>query len=200
MRKQTRPPEPQVLRDNAVHWNADWAAKVAANPGTSFYWHEHRRQSVRGLILPVLREMNQGHCSFCDCYPLEDRSKEPIEHFKPKKRYPEVAFTWANLYYTCEFCQGAKREKWDDSLLRPDDPDYSCDRYFDFDHTNGAMRANPAAEAPDQRRADVTIALYDLDNPARRRQRRLALEDRRENPGKNIDLCSYRSYIEAETA
>lgn len=198
MRKQKRPPEPDVLKNNAATWNQEWVAKLAKTPGASFSWHQREGISVRDRFLPLLREMNQGHCSFCDGYPMEGSSKEPVEHFKPKNGdgFPEEAFTWGNLYYACEYCQSSKLQDWDDKLLRPDSNDYSCARYFDFDSTNGVMRANPAAEAPDQDRASTTIRLYGLDDPVRQRRRREELRKWQRSTEKEIDLWPYRDFLE----
>ena len=63
MRKQIRPPEPQVLQEHAAKWNAEWSRKVRVEMKSSkhFNWRQRNKQSVRDLILPALRSMNQEH-------------------------------------------------------------------------------------------------------------------------------------------
>lgn len=194
MRKQTRPPEPDVLQNNATSWNQDWEQKKASGSKTAFSWHESR-----DAIVDALKDLNQEHCCFCDCFPMADRSNEPIEHFRPKSRFPAEAFTWANLYYICEACNTAKHEQWEDGLLRPDGIDYRFDRYFEFDYTNGAILPNSLATSEEQSRAEVTIRLYDLDHLENRRYRQLELRKWNQSKvdGRIIDEWGYRDYLEA---
>jgi len=198
VRKQIRSEEPQVLKKNADKWNSRWRDLRAKNPSAKFSWYQHQGRSLRDWILPHLREMNQSHCSFCDSFPIEATSNEPIEHFRPKSHpeFAEQAYSWANLYYCCEKCQSSKREKWNEHLLRPDDFEYSFSRYFVYDFTTGQISPNPKATPLDQRRAAVTIELYGLDNASRRRLRRLALKHWGDSKQPDALEFPYRDYIE----
>ncbi|MBK7937438.1 MAG: hypothetical protein IPJ82_10265 [Lewinellaceae bacterium] len=51
-------------------------------------------------------------------------------------------------------------EQFDDALLRPDEPDYSFERYFICNFSTGEIEVNPAASEIDQQRADVSIRLF----------------------------------------
>ena len=179
MRPQVRPSEPEVLKANSQTWNDQWVKLKTGNPSASFSWYRIENPSARDLILPALREMNQRHCSFCDSFPLE-RQGEPIEHFRPKSdpRFLHLAYTWTNLYYCCHGCNGAKREQWndDDRLISPDEFDYSFQRFFAFDFVGGRLLVNPVGNEADQRRATVTIDIFQLNQPALCRLRRDALE------------------------
>src|SRR5205814_1060534 len=116
--------------------------------------------------------------SFCDGFPVDDVSVDTIEHFRPKcfGQFPQLAYTWTNLYYCCSSCQSHKGEKWDDELIAPDLPEYAFNRYFEFDFTTGAIRPSSTAGETEQRQAKATIQTYGLDTTARRRYRRLALK------------------------
>jgi uncharacterized protein (TIGR02646 family) len=142
--------------------------------------------------------MTQGHCAFCDCFPLDDRSKEPIEHFKPKSdpRFYADAYAWDNLYYCCDCCQSTKGERWDDRLLRPDAADYSFERYFLFDYTTGEIKANWLAGAADQARASATIEHYGLDLPEKRRSRCLELRKWQRSSERDLDEWAYRDFLD----
>lgn len=167
MRKQTRPEVPEMLVLHSQRWTEQWVSLRQRNPAATFNWYPVDALTVRQWVLPDLHKMTQGHCAFCDTYPLDDRSKTPIEHFRPKT-HPEflhLADEWSNLYYCCDLCQATKREQWDHVLLCPDANDYSFDRYFMFDFTNGRLLPNEIASENDQRRAEVTIRLYGLDLP-----------------------------------
>ncbi|MCY2990498.1 MAG: TIGR02646 family protein [Planctomycetota bacterium] len=198
MRKQTRPPIPPILVQHGEQWARQWAALRARNPKAAFQWYQADGRSARDHLLSHLRSMTQSHCAFCDSFPLDDRSSEPIEHFKPKSDPPFYAdaYRWENLYYCCELCQGTKREQWDERLLRPDASDYSFESYFVFDYTTGEIKPNPVVSAQDQARAKVTIQLYGLDLPSRRQSRRLELRRCQRGGSGSIDEWAYRDFLE----
>ena len=35
-----------------------------------------------------------------------------IDHFRPRKKFPGLISTYANLYYACRWCNGDKSETW----------------------------------------------------------------------------------------
>lgn len=201
MKKQTRPVEPQVLQDNSAKWNAQWSALRAKNPSAGFSWYQLDGRSVRDWILPVLREMNQGHCSFCDAYPLEASTNEPIEHFRPKSRpeFHDLAYTWHNLFYSCNFCQSHKRETWNDLLIAPDADDYEFHDYFIFDFTTGAMSENPRESQETQARARCTIELYGLDSDSRRRFRLIELIKWTKSVDREDNVWAYRDFVNSQS-
>ena len=143
--------------------------------------------------------MNQGHCSFCDAFPLMGSSKEPIEHFQPKSdpRFHELAYVWSNLYYSCDCCQSHKGEHFEDGLLQPDAPEYECLHYFEFDFTTGEMRPRSKAGDADRQRAEVTIRLYGLNESDRPKRRREVLRDWQRKNIPEIDRASDRDFLEA---
>jgi uncharacterized protein (TIGR02646 family) len=198
MRKQTRPPIPDILQKHGERWTRQWIELRAKNASAAFHWYQVEGKSAREWLLPQLKVMPQGHCAFCDCFPLDDRSQEPIEHFKPKTdpRFYAEAYAWDNLYYCCDCCQSSKGEQWDDRLLRPDAEDYSFSRYFMFDYTTGEIKANCLANAPDQTRATVTIELYGLDLAAKRRSRCLELRKWQRSSERDLDLWAYRDFLD----
>ena len=140
---------------------------------TSEGWPGFRGQTVNKVLFPLLCRQTQDHCSFCDGHPMTDAmTNETIEHFQPKSgphARPELRLSWENLYACCSGCQTAKREKWDDALLRPDAPDYSFRRYFSCEFTTGRIVPRRRAPAEDRRKAQVTIDLYDLNRYAGQR-------------------------------
>ncbi len=150
--------------------------------------------------------MNQGHCSFCDAFPLIGSSKEPIEHFRPKSdpQFRHLAYAWSNLYYSCECCQSHKGERWDDTheLVSPDAADYECFSYFEFDFLTGEMRPNSKASDLKQARAQTTIEHYGLDHQDRRDRRQRVLREwqRLHETQRQIDSESDRDFLEAAPA
>ena len=201
MKKQLRPEVPQILKDNSGKWNQQWAARRASNSSATFSWYQWEGISVRDWILPILRDMNQEHCSFCDSFPLFASTNEPIEHFRPKSNplFYDQAFTWSNLYYSCPLCQSCKGEKWDDGLLAPDVDEYVLHDYFVFDFTTGGISPNPSASLSHQERARCTIELYGLDLAVRRRSRLLEARKWQKTGEQDIDDWAYRDFLTGAT-
>jgi uncharacterized protein (TIGR02646 family) len=173
LRRFSRTDAPPIISQNADRLKLQWLALKEKSVNPKFNWYRINGVSTREHLLPLLREMTASHCSFCDGFPLEGHSNEPIEHFRPKSKFPELAFTWENLYYCCEKCQSTKLEKWDESLIAPDENGYDFFHFFEFDWTNGAIRPNSLANELTKCRAQVTINLYGLDTPTRRKYRML---------------------------
>ena len=175
MRKFARLPAPEVLVQNGEKWGQEWEQRHAQNPLAQFIWHTVNKQDVKELVLPALQEQTQGHCSFCDAYPVSPPSNPTIEHFRPKSKFPQIAYKWENLYYCCDFCQTSKGNKFEEALLAPDAPDFDFDRYFQWDFTNGYLLVNKTGTPEDQNRARVTIELYGLNkrHPQFRKEARL---------------------------
>ena len=55
----------------------------------------------REAVLHALQQMAHGlqRCMYC-----EDSMGTDIDHFRPKARYPDYAFAWANFLFSCSYC------------------------------------------------------------------------------------------------
>lgn len=197
MNKITRPEEPDFLAKNAQKWNDAFAENRAKKSTFTFQWATYKKERVNILLLPHLRHMTQGHCAFCDGYPF-DMSTETIEHFRPKSVYPHLAYHWDNLFLACNICQDAKLEKFNPLLIKPDEPHYKFEDYFQCNFKTGKLEPNRAGSWGNQLRAVITIRLYDLNKQAKC-QARLNMRDAWEAgkaKGKNLDDFGYRYFIE----
>ena len=204
MRKQTRPEAPQDFALHSTKWSQQWADLRAKNPAAAFNWYESGGRSARDMALPTLKQMTQDHCAFCDVFPFDDSSNEPVEHFKPKSlpEFYHEAYAWENLFYCCGFCQKSKKEQWNPRLLRPDAPDYDFQHYFRFTYSTGKIAPNPVLKMIDPDAwecARVTIDLYGLDKPVKRRRRMKALRDWTNLKNRVIDHRPYRDFIEGDS-
>ncbi|CNI69998.1 conserved hypothetical protein [Yersinia massiliensis] len=171
MYKITRISPPKSLNANYKAWNRRYQADKASTPVKAFRWYNIAcYQETRDLLI----SMTQNHCAFCDG-PLGAESRETIEHFKPKSVFPELAFTWENLFPCCDRCQGQKLEKYDDALLKPDDIAYEFERFFIANYATGEITPSPQASAAEQYQAKVTIEHYGLNLPQRKIARRKEL-------------------------
>ena len=117
-----------------------------------------------------------GHrCAFCDGL-MKITSKATIEHFRPKSQFPNLKALWSNLFPCCDQCHSAKLEKFDEALLKPDEPSYSFLRYFVCNFLTGEIEIDPVAAPDDQQRAAITTKIYGLNSTercnARRHERR----------------------------
>jgi len=164
---------------NYKKWNKKWIKSFKRNPSARFSWHQYKNQAVDQLIKHDLRIMSHYHCAFCDKHMLAADS-DTIEHFYPKKLYPEQAFTWSNLFLACSGCQkiplGWKKleETHRSLILKPDEVGYTFDTYFLYDTRNGDILVNKFNTTEEtQKRASATITYYQLNafrRPYKRRE------------------------------
>jgi uncharacterized protein (TIGR02646 family) len=105
--------------------------------------------------------MTQSHCAFCDSDNFAT-SLKTIEHFRPKDTFPHLAYTWTNLFLCCNACQNAKGEKFEETLLKPDETEYQFSTYFQCNFKTGELEPNAIATDAQKVQASDTIRLYDL--------------------------------------
>jgi uncharacterized protein (TIGR02646 family) len=145
-------------------------------------------------IRGVLAAMCSGatRCMYC-----EDSQSNAIEHFKPKSLYPLETFVWKNYLYSCAICNTHKGNQFivwlnhaeikihelptDQLPLTGGLPlllDPTTDQPLDFlvlDLLNTfRFTAHPLLNAVDQRRAEYTIDVLNLNEDARCAARRKA--------------------------
>ncbi len=163
----TRGAEPDVVARHGAQIGRDYAERRLATPGFRFQWPRRDGQSVFEVVRDALVEMTAGHCSYCDGHPIGATGTEAVDHFRPKSHaaFYELACAWSNLFLTCTACNHAKREQWDEALLRPDDADFAFERYFEYRFDSGELQPATAAGPDEQRRARVTIEILQLNRP-----------------------------------
>lgn len=60
-----------------------------------------------------IRQDFANACGYCgDDDERADRITFHIDHFAPKKLFPELAVVYANLVYSCRFCNVSKSDHW----------------------------------------------------------------------------------------
>jgi hypothetical protein len=82
----------------------------------------------------------------------------------------------------CWFCNDAKRDQWDEELLRPDAEGYDFFRYFDFDAGIGLLSPLSIATEDERRCAQRTIDILGLNRGNRPLARRSAARSPPEPP------------------
>jgi uncharacterized protein (TIGR02646 family) len=120
----------------------------------------------RAEIRRHLEQMQGRRCAYCEG-PL-DALGQHIEHFRRKRRFPQLTFAWANLYWSCDQTDSCGHYKDHgagaynvDDLIEPcaDNPD----QFFRF-RTDGTISVRSGLDPAQQRRAEETLRVFNL-NP-----------------------------------
>lgn len=98
-----------------------------------------------------LNAITNNHCVYCDATLLPYSNPE-IDHFKPKKKYKYLAYSWINFFPSCGICNNKKRENL--LLIRPDAKNYEFKNHFWCKNT-GELK-------PKTKEAKEIIDLFDL--------------------------------------
>jgi 5-methylcytosine-specific restriction endonuclease McrA len=115
MEKITRSKTPDWLTEKWQEWGEKWQSKYeSTQKSNDFRWYRHKNQGYDELV-KELSKMTQHHCSFCDAYHKVKRIPHTIEHFKPKTKFPLLAYQWENLFLCCGICQ-KKGDDFDEDL------------------------------------------------------------------------------------
>ncbi|GAD31456.1 conserved hypothetical protein [Photobacterium leiognathi lrivu.4.1] len=99
----------------------------------------YRHQDVKDS----LKELYFEKCYICDC---DVTGNFKVEHYLPKKHFPQLGYTWDNLHKSCEGCNLAKEDNGflvkdikgtviDINLLDPSNSTYKIADYMRFNIT-----------------------------------------------------------------
>ncbi|HQU85438.1 MAG TPA: TIGR02646 family protein [Pyrinomonadaceae bacterium] len=192
MMKIKRLPAPDFLNEKAENWGIRYEQRRNQNSNALFSWTTHNGTRINQILLPILMEMTQSHCSFCDGYPVETVSSNSIEHFRPKTVFPRLAYTWENLFYCCSKCQESKLEKFAETLLKPDEIAYSFEYFFQYDTLTGDIIPNPDRDENELLSANKTIELYGLNFHGRPQARKRTIRQYLDSNNPILDEFPYR--------
>jgi uncharacterized protein (TIGR02646 family) len=187
MKETPRTEAPQNLKENYKKWGRQYKQFLKKDSKSlRFDWHSCYKE-----IEDALFRMTNNHCSFCDIQPLR-ASGPTVEHFRPKKEFPLLAYFWGNLFYACSNCQ-KKGKRFNKKLLKPDRISYKFRYYFIYSYSTRIIKPNPARSVEDQERARITIEWYGLNKWGRPDERMKVLNEYREDItlGKQKDIIDY---------
>ena len=160
MRRIDRGPEPDGVAGYARQFTPGWVDHFRGQTGgrpTDSYWREFRT---------LLGRRSAGVCWYCErrCAPAsaaEDPLAATVDHFKPLRHFPELAYEWSNWIFSCQRCNGEnKQDKWpaagyvDPAAVDESD---SPERYFDYDLDSGHIVPRKDLSESALRRASDTI-------------------------------------------
>lgn len=103
---------PAKLAQNYTTWTEELMTAIEAGQKPNENLLAHYREPE---IKRVVREDSFDKCIYCES-KISHVYHGDIEHIKPKSKYPSETFSWDNLGYVCAKCNGAKRDKYDESL------------------------------------------------------------------------------------
>ncbi|MEO0041457.1 MAG: hypothetical protein RL329_905 [Bacteroidota bacterium] len=164
------------LANHYVQWGQDFALFLQSGGKSSKFTFE-RKKGLYPKMRNQLALITKDHCSFCDTYPVGDKSKETIEHYYPKSDYPLLAYDWNNLFYCCDRCQSEANKTAFTATLKPDDLDYQFSNYFYFDLQSGEIKVFEDLERTnliDFEKATNFLKRYGINHP-KRNSARIAL-------------------------
>lgn len=116
-------------------------------------------------IRTSLEQMQGRICAYCE--GSLDALGQHIEHFKRKRDFPHLTFSWENMYWSCDKTDSCGHYKDHGAgsynvteLIEPcvDDPD----KYFRF-RSDGTISIRSNLNPKDQHRAAETLRVFNLD-------------------------------------
>jgi len=135
---------PEWLNEKWEQWGVEWNEKYKKTKKSSgFRWRQYQNKGHKDLLEELLN-ISLYHCFFCDAYPMGMRLQCTIEHFRPKSKFPLLAYKWDNLFLSCRICQD-KGDSFHEGLLKPDVESYKFDDYFDIVWSTGELIHNENA-------------------------------------------------------
>lgn len=60
----------------------------------------------------VKKKLTHMCCGAIRCHYCEDSEADSVEHHAPKNLYPDLCFSWDNLFYACSSCNRPKRSQY----------------------------------------------------------------------------------------
>ncbi len=130
--------EPGRVAEYASGFTQGWIDyfehSVGARPDDS-HWREFR---------PQLGGRTGDNCWYCEraCNSGSAERAPTVDHFRPLRRFPALAYTWSNWVYSCHRCNNSKGDGWPehgyvdpcaaDAAERPE-------RHFDYDQLTGEI-------------------------------------------------------------
>ena len=166
MIKVNRSDPPKYLTRYEQRWTNELLAAIQQHEEggpkpSDTLWNKYNKQYVKN----ALREMFHDKCAYCES-KIPHIAYPHIEHYRPKKKYPYLAFVWKNLLLACEKCNG--KEHKDDNFPLEDGDE------------NNPVLLNPCEDNPAQHLVFEQARLVPLSKRGKVTVNLLGLNDRDE--------------------
>lgn len=145
------------------------------------------KREIRESVIALSSQQNAyPRCAYCEG-PVYHEGH--IEHFRRKKKFPELTFEWENLFFSCDgrYHCGHYKDRKDappynpDNLIKPDIDDPDNFLYFS---SNGEVWVRNGLNKTDAERALKTIDVFGLNDPVLVANRKKSLDQYK----KDLDL------------
>ena len=163
-----RGPAPPGLKRISNTYTPGWVDYYRlgiGDPPRDTRWREFR---------PDLKRVFHGLCAYC-----EELDRGEVEHFHPKKRWPELVYEWSNWLFACRSCNQSKGEKWpEQGYFDPGDRSLGrlLDSYFEFELLTGEIIPGKGLSRSDSTRVRTMIDDLNLNEWHHLRQRKTFIE------------------------
>ena len=159
MRWVDRGPEPGGVAGYAGRFTQGWIDYFENRVGwrpEDFYWREFRQ---------TLGSRSKNICWYCErqCYVnAESGDRSPtVDHFRPLRRFPVLAYDWSNWIFSCRRCNVENKEdRWPETgyvdpcaAVVAERPEH----YLDYDAVTGEIIPKDGLAGDDRLKAVRTI-------------------------------------------
>ena len=171
MRWIDRGPEPATVADYAQQFTPGWVEHYQQNRGQAppdSFWREYRSS---------LGARSNNECWYCgrQCNAMVGDKSPTVDHFRPRRWFPELTYRWSNWVFSCQRCNESKGDLWPETgfgdatgygYIDPcaADPAERPERCFDYDADTGEILPRNDLSGPAQRKAWDTIDDLGLNN------------------------------------
>lgn len=93
---------PGVLTRNRARWLSD-LQQATTQEERDRVLERYRHKEVKDALVALFH----GKCAYCESF-IRHVDYGHIEHYRPKAKYPKLAFTWSNLVLACGVCNGSE--------------------------------------------------------------------------------------------
>lgn len=123
MRKINKGIKPEILKENEDQWTKELMSYIEKGESVPKSIQNKYNNSE---IKDALKKETNGKCMYCES-KIEAVSYAHIEHYRPKKLYPQKTFDWDNLGLGCQICNMNKSDSFNEKIpfINPynDDPE-----------------------------------------------------------------------------
>ena len=158
MRWIDRGPEPDGVQEYDRQFTQGWVQYFRDSVGTrpeDSHWREYRS---------LLGDRSGGNCWYCErpCFRDDNEGgKAPtVDHFRPRNRFPKLAYSWVNWVFSCHRCNQEKGGDWPETgYVDPSaaDEQERPEIYFDCDTDTGDIIPIDGLNSEARARAQRTI-------------------------------------------
>ncbi len=151
-----RGPEPSGLAPVRNRYTPRWISYYTHGVGsrpTDSHWRLFRADLERVFF---------GICAYC-----EEHTRGEVDHFRPKSRFPNLVYSWANWLFACHDCNRAKSDRWPATGFVDPCATSESDRpehYFTFDTQTGFIKPHESLSSQRREMAAETIRALRLND------------------------------------